>query len=378
MKIKKKFLFTGIVLLLAIGAATLKYWDYIINPWTRDGQVRAQVIQITSRVSGPIVRLPIRDNQLVKAGELLFEIDPRVFATTLEHARAQLKQTYNNIKALGSQVESAKANVAIFKANIKQAKMLVEQAVAKLVDSKSEFERANTLIKKEAMSQRAFDHATSVYKVDVAQHENAEAQLLAARASLTQAEAELSQAQAKLGEKGEANAHLRLAKANVRTAELNLEFTRVRASVDGYVTNLNLRIGSQAVTDQPVLALVDINSFWVHGYFRENYIAHIRKGDQAIVTLMSYPDTPLTGRVDSIGWGIAQQDGSTGYNLLPEINPTFEWIRLAQRIPVRIHLTNVPENVALRVGTTASVLVRTGTRDSKNEKAPVAVPRALE
>ncbi|MCK5383644.1 MAG: HlyD family secretion protein, partial [Gammaproteobacteria bacterium] len=154
------------------------------------------------------------------------------------------------------------------------------------------------------------------------------------------------------------------------------EFTRIKAPVDGYVTNLNLRIGSQAVTNQPALALVDINSYWVHGFFKENSIEDIREGNKAIVTLMSYPDTPLEGYVDSLGWGIAQQDGSTGDDLLPNVSATFEWIRLAQRVPVRIHLVDVPDNVALRVGTTASVLVMTG--DSDADKSVPALPSALQ
>jgi multidrug resistance efflux pump len=106
----------------------------------------------------------------------------------------------------------------------------------------------------------------------------------------------------------------------------------------------------------------------------------MRKGDRAIVTLMTYPDTPLEGRVDSLGWGIAQDDGSTGFDLLPTISATFEWIRLAQRVPVRIHidLDKLPEGVKLRVGTTVSVLVMTGTSGSESKKAAVAAPRALQ
>jgi multidrug resistance efflux pump len=207
---------------------------------------------------------------------------------------------------------------------------------------------------------------------------NAEAQLLQMQAQLSEAEANLAKARANLGAPGERNAQLRLAQAEVREAELNLEFTQVKAPVDGYVTNLNLRLGSQAVENQPTLALVDINSFWIHGFFRENYIEDIRKGDRAVVTLMTYPDKPLEGRVDSLGWGIAQDDGSTGFDLLPTISPTFEWIRLAQRVPVRIHLDQVPAEVKLRVGTTASVLVMTGTSNSKSEKPAVAAPKALQ
>ena len=152
----------------------------------------------------------------------------------------------------------------------------------------------------------------------------------------------------------------------------------MRAPVDGYVTNLNLRLGSQAVDNQPALALVDVSTFRVDGFFRENSIGNIRPGDQAVITLMSYPDQPLEGYVDSLGWGIAQQDGSTGADLLPNISPTFEWIRLAQRVPVRILLDEVPEEIKLRVGTTASVLVMTGTSGSKSEKQAVAAPKALQ
>ena len=141
------------------------------------------------------------------------------------------------------------------------------------------------------------------------------------------------------------------------SAQLNLEFTEVRASVDGYVTNLELRLGSQAVASRAALALIDRNSFWVHGFFKESELAGMQSGDRAQVTLMTYPDQPLDAVVDSIGWGIAQPDGSPGHNLLPSVSPTFQWIRLAQRVPVRVHLLQVPEDINLRVGTTASVLV---------------------
>lgn len=129
--------------------------------------------------------------------------------------------------------------------------------------------------------------------------------------------------------------------------------------------------------NQPSLALVDVNNYWVAEFFRENYIEDIRTGDRAIVTLMSSPDSSLEGRVNSWGWGIVKNDGSSGFNLLPNISPTFEWIRLAQRVPVRIHLLKVPQEVKSRVGTTASVLVMTGTGGRKDEKPSVAAPRTL-
>jgi multidrug resistance efflux pump len=181
-----RILLTAIVVLVASVAILLKYRDYVVNPWTRDGQVRANVIQVSPGVSGPIVGLPISDNQFVKAGD------------------------------------EAKAD-----------------------DRK------------------------------------ARAQLIQARAAKLQAEAELARAQAELGAPGEDNAKLRAAKAAVKTARLNLEFTRVMAPVDGYVTNLNLRLGSQAVANQPIMALVDVGSYWIHGFFRETQVGRMSPGERS-------------------------------------------------------------------------------------------------
>jgi len=373
-----KYVLTGAVVLIAAALLLYKYWDYVVNPWTRNGQVRAQVIQITPRVSGPLVKLPVKDNQLVKAGDLLFEIDPRTFVADLEQARAELDNTRDEIDALGNQVEAAQADVAAAEATVKQAEAAVKGYAGRVEETLKEYKRQQTLDKQGATSKRMVEEAKANWVSYVNRKANAEAQMLQMQASLSEAIANLAKARADLGAPGDQNAQLRLAKAKVRTAELNLEFTQQKAPVDGYVTNLNLRLGSQAVANQPIMALVDVDSFWVTGFFRENYIEGIRKGDRAIVTLMTYPDQPLEGRVDSLGWGIAQQDGSTGFDLLPNISPTFEWIRLAQRVPVRIHLDPLPEGVELRVGTTASVLVMTGTSGSQSEKAAVAAPKALQ
>ena len=375
---KLKYLLTMIVVLIAATVFALKYWDYVTNPWTRNGQVFAQVIQITPRVSGPLVKLPANDNQFVKAGDPLFEIDRRTFEAALDQARAELDNTLYEIQALEKQVEAAHAVVEAAEATIKQAEAAIKGYSGRVEETLKEYRRQKTLEKKGATSKKMVEEAKADWVAAVNQKANAEAQLLQMQASLSEAEANLAKAKADLGAPGEQNAQLRLAKAKVRTAELNLEFTQQKAPVDGYITNLNLRLGSQAVANQPIMALVDVNSFWITGFFRENYIEDIRMGDRAVVTLMSYPDRPLEGRVDSLGWGIAQQDGSTGYDLLPNISPTFEWIRLAQRVPVRIHLDKISEEVKLRVGTTASVLVMTGTSDSKSEKLAVAAPIALQ
>ena len=376
MKTAFRLLMTLAVILLAAGVVAYKYWDYVINPWTRDGQIRAQVIQITPRISGPIVNLPIKDNQLIKSGELLFEIDPRTFAAALAEARANLDRARDDIKALEKQVEAAQAAVMQFDAQIEAATANITRTKAELERTKVDLERADKLVKEGNVSVRRYDLAVADYESAVSAQNNAVAIVAEARAQKLKAEADLAQARANLGAKGEENARLRAAKAAVEAAELDLEFTEVRAPVDGYVTNLTLRLGSQGVANQPALALVDVNSFWVDGFFRETFVGEIHPGDEAVVTLMTFPDTPIIGQVDSIGWGIAQQDGSTGEKLLPNISPTFEWIRLAQRVPVRVHLGELPEGIELRVGTTASVLVRTGGENSG--KPPVAAPEALQ
>jgi len=360
MKSIAKYLLTGAIVFVAATVLYHKWGTYITNPWTRDGQVQANVIQIAPRVSGPIVSLPIVDNQFVRAGDLLFEIDPRTYQASLDQAAAQLDQIRDNVEALTKQVDSARAGVEVARASIHQAKSASAQVDAAIVKNKAEYARQQELLPKKATSQKALERAQAVYEVTLEEKKVAEAAVLQAQANLAKAQAALAEAQAKLGALGDANAQIRQAQAALRQAELNLEFTQVSAPANGYVTNLRLRIGSHVVANQPSLALVDTASYWVDGYFKENVLAGIKPGDRAVVNLMTYPDRPIEGLVESLGWGISQQDGSTGTDLLPRVSATFEWIRLAQRIPVRIRLVEVPEEIKLRIGTTCSVLVRKG------------------
>jgi len=360
----RKYLLTSIIVLFAIVLVAWKFWDYVVNPWTRNGQVRADVIQVTPRVSAPIVSLPIIDNQFVEAGQVLFKIDPRTFQAALDQARAEYDRTGDNYIALEKQVEAAEADVAAAKESVAKASSAVKEVNSVIEKNQAEYQRQLDMLPQKATSQKAVERAKASYEVSLEQRTGALAAERQARASLKQAQAMLAEAQASLGALGDANPSIRAARAAVRQAELNLEFTEVRAPMDGYVTNLNLRLGTQTVANQPALALIDTSSYWVDGFFRETVVGKIQPGDKVIVTLMSYPDEPIEGVVESLGWGISQQDGSTGFELLPTVSPTFEWIRLAQRIPVRIRLDEIPENVSLRVGTTASVLVRTGTAES--------------
>lgn len=286
--ISLRVIVTLVIVALAVLTVVYLFRDYLRHPWTRDGQVQAQVVQVATRVSGPIVELPIIDNQQVKKGDLLFKIDPRTYQAALDQAGAALRS-----------------------------------AEARAAEAQVEAERTRGIFNKDK---------GAIAELSVIRQENARDSAVAGVAQ---------------------------SQANLETARLNLEFTEVHAPVDGYVTNLKLRHGSQTVANQPALALIDLHSYWVQGFFKETQIRKVRAGDPVVIKLMAYPDQPLEGEVESLGWGIAQQDGSPGVDLLPSINATFDWIRLAQRVPVRVKLTDVPKSVDLRVGTTASVFVMT-------------------
>jgi multidrug resistance efflux pump len=375
---KVRVLVTTAVILAVVVAVIWKYWDYVVNPWTRNGQVMAQVIQITPRVSGTVVELPIVDNHLVQAGDLLFQIDPRTYQSTLAGMSGQLAETIDEIEALKAQVEATAASGERYDALIVYFRQKVKGKQARLKDYRAERKRYAALVKKGAASQERLDQAEADVVDTRALVNGALAELLQAEAARLQAEADLARDKANLGAEGEANARLRTARAKVHSAELKLEFTKVVAPVDGYVTNLNLRLGDQAVANKSIMALVDINSYWVYGYFKEGFIANVRPGDRAVVTLMSYPDQPLEGRVAGRSWGVYQKDGSTAQELLPSISATFEWIRLAQRVPVRVEFDKLPEGVELVVGTTVSVLVMTGTAGTGNVASVPAVSQALQ
>ena len=362
---------TATVFLVAIAAVGWKFWDYIVNPWTRMGQVMAQVIQVTPRVSGTIVELAVEDNQLVKAGDLLFRIDPRTFESEVELKEALVEKARDEVSALEKEVKSRTAAIERYAYQAEQAKSQIKAYSAILEDTSATYERMQVAVKSGAVSRDLVDESEAEYLFAKARVQHAKDLLGEAEASILQAEAELARAIADLGAEGDANARLRTAKAAAHHAHLDLEFTEVRAMVDGYITNLDVRIGDHATANSAVMALVDSNSFWISGFFKESAIANARVGDRAIVTLMGHPGKPIEGYIHSIGWGVEQKDGSIGQQLLPIISAAYEWVRLAQRMPVRVHWTELPEGVDLRVGMLASVFVMTGTAGERNG-GPVA------
>jgi RND family efflux transporter MFP subunit len=276
-------LVTSIFLILA-ALAGLALWEaYMAAPWTRDGTVRAYVVQVSPEVAGRIVQLAVADNQFVHKGDVLMLIDPTDYAIA-----------------------------------VTQAEAAVDQARATAENAEREAQRRARL---------------SQYAASEEERQSFASTALAAEAALRQAMANLSQAQV---------AHGR---------------TTVRSPVNGYVTNLRVQQGDYATVGQTTIAIVDTDSFWIDGYFEETALGRIHEGDRVEMRLMGYRQR-LTGHVESVARGIVVANAEAGASGLANVNPIFTWVRLAQRVPVRVHIDHVPESVRLVIGQTASVAIK--------------------
>ena len=275
-----------LLILLAAGVGSVALWNhYVVGPWTRDGQVQADVVNIAPEVSGRIVALHVADNQQVRRGDVLYEIDPFDYQVALA---------------------SAEANVQ-----------------SKLSDLQVKREQAQRRQELTSLSTSPEEKQTYASSADVAQ------------SAYTAALAQLSQ------------------------ARINVERTKVRSPVNGFVSNLLLREGDYATTGTHNLAVLDSDSFWVAAYFEETKLWAVRPGEPAVIALMGF-NAPVLGHVESIARGISSANYDPGTLGLATVNPVFTWVRLAQRIPVRIHIDSVPASVLLAAGETATVTVGPG------------------
>jgi multidrug resistance efflux pump len=320
---------TVALVLIAIIAFFVVYYRSATRPWTRDGQVRADIIAISSQVNGLVVKVAVKDNELVKKSDLLFQIDTEDYEMKVKESQVALDQAHQEVKALIAQVKASAAHV--------------EQGKAQLKLAQTERDRILNALKTNAVSHLYADQA-------IASVDNA-------RAKLDAFKADLEESKANLGVPGEDNVRIRSAKVDLQYAKLRLSWTSIYAPSDGYVTNLNLKVGDYAEAGSAVLTFVNNNSYYTFGYFKETQLKNIKPGQRAVVTLMSYPDQPIEGVVNSIGRAISTPDTADIGQLVPEISATFDWVRLAQRIPVKIILKKIPEGVDLVSGMTASVVV---------------------
>ncbi|AUU91399.1 efflux transporter periplasmic adaptor subunit [Enterobacteriaceae bacterium ENNIH3] len=283
MRLKSLEYFSTLLVLAVALAAGWWLWNFYMQaPWTRDGKVRAEQVSITPQVSGSITELNIKDNQLVKAGDILFRIDDTPYKIAVLNAQAQL----------------ARAQTDLSKANNEANR---RRHLSKNYISAEDLDTANINVK-------------------------------AMQASVNAAEAALQQAQWQLSQ------------------------TQVKAPVDGWITNLSTRTGNYATAGQPLFALIDSHSFYVVGYFEETKLRHIREGAAAQIVLYSGNFT-LQGHISSIGRAIYDQSVETDSGLVADIKPNVPWVRLAQRVPVRIQFDSLPADVTLVSGTTCTVSI---------------------
>jgi RND family efflux transporter MFP subunit len=263
------------------GLVAWQLWTYYMqDPWTRDGRVRADTVALAPDVSGPVVQVFVRDNEMVHTGEALFQIDPVRFTLAIQQAQAA-----------------------------------VMRSRAAMEDAQHTAQRYSAL-STNAVSGLSRDATSSAAM--------------------------------------EAEAEYDAAEANAAVAALNLQRSTVRATVNGMVTNFSMRPGDFVNTGTPVMAIVDSDSLYVDGYFEETKLRQIAVGDPAMVTLLDGAP-PIHGHVEGIAAAIADADRSANPTLLADVNPTFTWVRLAQRVPVRIKLDHVPAATELVSGMTCTV-----------------------
>ena len=275
-----------VLVTLAIAAAAIVLvvllWQlYMLDPWTRDGRVRVEIVDVAPEVAGTVVKVAVHDNQFVNKGDVLFEIDPLRFRLAVDEAAAS--------------VASARLNMELRAADAKR--------------------RANTggAVSAEEREQYRVQAAIAAAEYD---------RLVAAR----------------------------------DVARVNLARSVLYSPANGFATNVRLRVGDYLQIGAHAIAVIDTDTFWVDAYFEETKLAGVRPGDRAAVKLMGY-DTWLKGRVQSIAGGITNPNARSSGQGLQDVNPMFTWVRLAQRIPVRVGFEEVPEGIKLAAGMTASVAV---------------------
>ena len=355
------------------------------NPRTDDAAVRANVVGIAPHVSGPIVDLRVADNQFVKQGDLLFAIDCRPYEARLARARADLALAVKEVDAQRKMIASTNSEIARREASLAAAtagttRSSEERAAAEAMVAKLQAEadyaedylhRVERLVDRQFVTTDKVAEARSRRDATAAAVQQAQRQLRAAEAAVEydvaqrrgaaraveQSRYDVARAQDLLAQIGDVNARIQAAEASVRAAELDVGYCRVSAPFDAYVTNLNIAVGEYARQGQQIFALVDNRAWYVLANFRETYMSSIKPGMEAEVYLLSYPRRRFRGVVQGIGWANKPQDGTT-VGVLPEIQQTLNWVRLANRFQVRVRLEEQDAERPFRMGTTAVVTIR--------------------
>ena len=317
-----------IVVLLAAGYWYLTGGRYVS---TDDAYVQAARIQVSTDISGRVVEIDVKDNQRVTAGELLFRLDPRPFKIAVDEARAQLATVRYQIHAL--------------KATYHQKRADARAAEATADYQQHEFDRQQRLLASGTASQQQFDQTRQNY-------ENARAQLASKQQDVAVALANIG------GDPEmplEQHPMVQHAQAALDRAELNLSYTEIRAPENGIVTKVDqLQVGDYVNASTPLFSLMSTDRIWVEANFKETELTHMRPGQEATIEIDTYPDVAFHAKVESLSPGT----GLT-FALLPAENATGNWVKVVQRLPVRLRLEELDPNAPLHAGLSATVEVDT-------------------
>lgn len=404
---------------VVVGAGALGYggyaWYYASRyVWTDDAYIEGSIAVVSAKVPGQVAKVLVRDNQAVKGGGLLVQIDPRDYQarrdqaaaavamaeassraahtevplmrdttrTQVDQSRAALEAAVVGVKSSQSVVEETRARVEARKAAV--AALRADMAGAESVKRKAwlDLERMRTLVKEGFVSQRDFEQAESAFETAEAGHESAwrrlgqgekevvqaeaelQSKILAvdqsrqreaeARAALARAESQLRQVAVKEAEAHRAAARLKEAEADLAYAELQLRETEVKAPIDGVVSKKTVEPGQVVQMGQPLLALVPLESVWVVANFKETQLANVRPGMKVAIAMDGFPGETFAGTVESISAGTGSR-----FSLLPPENATGNWVKVVQRVPVKIVLDHRAGNPhTLRAGMSAHVTIR--------------------
>lgn len=364
-KARRKFIIISVVVLLALLGGFF-YWRSTFSEDTDDAQVDGDLYQVSARVAGQVVKVYVQDNQEVKAGDVIAEIDPRDYQVALEQAQAQLAnakagyvQASSNVPitsvdvrtqqtSTGSDVTSAEAQVAVANKNVAAAEARVEQAAANAKKAQLDVERYTPLVQRDVISKQQFDQAVAQAAASTAGLQEAQQNVIAQREQVRAAQQRVTQARAASQQARQngpaqvavqqaraqaANADIQQQQAKVDQAKLNLGYTKIVAPIAGIVNKKNVAEGQNISMGQNLLTIVPLDNLWVTANFKETQLQHMKPGQEVEIKVDALGGRKYKGHVKQIG-------GATGsrLSLFPPENATGNYVKVVQRIPVRIDL----------------------------------------
>jgi membrane fusion protein (multidrug efflux system) len=385
-KSRRRFIIIGVVAVLIVGAL-LWWWHSTFYEDTDDAQVNGHLIQISSRIAGHVLKINVEENQYVDAGTVIAELDPKDFQTAVQQDEANLASseaayeaarvnvpvihinTGSTLSSAGADVSSAQASVGQAERQLQAAQAAVAQAKANSVKAQLDLERYTPLVAKDVISKQQFDATVATADADKAALQQAEANLQGAQDGVRIAHDRVASAQASLhtAETGpqqvaiqksradQAAAVVQQAQAELAQAKLNLSYTKIIAPEAGIITNKSVEIGQNVSVGQNMMTLVSLDDIWVTANFKETQLDHMRAGQTVTISVDAYGGRKYDGKVTQIG-------GATGsvLSLFPPENATGNYVKVVQRVPVRIDFTNPNQisNHLLRPGMSVEPKVR--------------------